>query len=286
VRDWVALYPSILDSGKWADLPDDTARLGWIVSILLAARQPHEGRFDSTGKLVRLLAKEGIEQPDLVVASLVEAGCLDIEDEEVSVRGWAKWQRRWRGPSDDPALKAAAERERYWREKAQSLNLGASGESLGGSGIEERRVEEIRGEESVRADARKSSMTPSADDPPDSQDRYYELTTLRPWGRSAGRWLLEMDAGFGVEPVRAALDAEWAKSQDRATFLSRVEARLAKAADRVRQSKVEEVKRKPKTNGVSPEVAARQRAALGEMIGGPKGRAKSGEIPEERQAQG
>lgn len=84
MRDWIALYTSVLDSDTWHDLGSAEARVAWIVALLLGAQQTPEGTFDSESKLSRLLAKEGIA-PDL--SALLEADALEIRDGVVFVRG-------------------------------------------------------------------------------------------------------------------------------------------------------------------------------------------------------
>lgn len=251
MRDWIALYPAILDSDKWATL-SESDRLGWVITLLLATRQKTEGRFDSRIKLRRMLTKEG---SDASVDALIDARVLEMDGEAVVVRGWDRYQKRYRGPSDDPDRKALREQVRYWKAKAGGHpddDLSEPVTNLRHPVIEERRVEEIR----------VGPPYPPAQDEHDALDRYYELTLLRPWGRPAGRWITEMVGGFGDEKVQEALSAEWAKDKDQRTFLGRVDARLSRATEKVRKERAAEPKAK-----ADPDIEARQRAVLSEMIG-------------------
>lgn len=259
MRDWVALYPSILDSDKWADL-DAEERLAWVVTLLLAAQQPTEGRFDSQRHLSMILRKEGFAEAPDIVDGLLRNGVLDDEDGEVVVRGWNKWQKRWRGPSDDPG--AAAERMRRLREDRSTHVRPVFDQQSNGSPSS---IEERRGED--REERTVARATPPGDDDRDSLDRFYELTMLRPWGKNSGKWLRDLQDGYGVDAVVDALDEEYRQGVDNATLISRAEARLAKAADKTRQTKVKATKA-PVV--VDPEIAARQQAALREMVGGVK----------------
>jgi hypothetical protein len=270
VRDWIALYPGILDSEKWGDLPDDTTRLAWIVALLLASRQPVEGRFDSAPHLSRLLRKEGIGGAEARVAELLSHGVLDADGDAVVIRGWTKWQKRWRGQSDDPFTDAERHREAYWRKKVEALEADilrlspTVSEDLGPPRIEERRGEDR--EEKIGEEGRAGAGIIDADDR-DLQDVFYELTGSRPWGKDVGRWLMEIEQGYGLTQAESAMRAEHRESVDKRTLVSRTEARVAKAADRAKEAKVK-TRPKAKPVGVSEEQADRQRAALSEIING------------------
>lgn len=259
MRDWIALYASVLDSDTWADLGSNDTRLAWVVTLILAAQQEPEGVFDSESKLDRLLGKEGITYPTGAVADMVRVGAIEVTEGAVIVKGWERWQKRYRGPSDEPERKRLREQVRYWKAKASDPGLLPPDDDLSKPVtnlrhpvIEERRVEEIR----------VGPPYPPTQDEHDALDRYYELTLLRPWGRPAGRWISEMVGGFGDEKVQEALSAEWAKDKDQRTFLGRVDARLSRATEKVRKERAAEPKAK-----ADPDVEARQRAVLSEMIG-------------------
>lgn len=272
MRDWIALHTGVLDSDTWEDLGDH--RLAWIVTLLLAAQQSPEGQFDSPEKLRRILAKEDVPFPAEAFAAMLNAGALEVDGLTVKVRGWERWQRRWRGPSDDPAREADRKREAYWREKAEraeaALVSGQSPDSSGRSPIaadrgEEIREEEKRGEGGVpRAPAREATGYPGEGEP-DALDEFYALTLHRPWGRPSGRWLLELQGGYGIPAVIDALQAEWQREPRVNDLLSRMDARLSKAADRKRQEKGATAKRrKAPEEGRTDE----ERALLGALVNG------------------
>lgn len=276
MRDWIALYPGIFRSRKWRALRgDDTGRLAWIALLLESSQSTPEGTIEDRDTAVWLLQRNGIGADAATVDRLVVVGCLDPrEDGSLAVRGWSKWQKRWRGPSDDPEAAAA-------RMRALRSNRSTMFDQKSNGSIEERRREERRREESA-------SAYPGTDDPPDSLDRFYEITMLRPWGKPSGRWLREIEANYGgPEPVIAALNDEIERDRNPQDLIGRVEARLAKAADRKRQE-VARVARVARPPGVSPEVAARQQAALAEMIGVPghRGPERVGGVPPEKRGQG
>lgn len=278
MRDWIALYVSILRSRKWRGMADPE-RLAWVVLFLEAAQSSPEGVIEDQETALWLLQRDGLQVDASTVETLVRIGALDLqEDGTLHVRGWQSYQKRYRGPSDDPALKAAQERERYWRgeaERLRGLDEAKPGTSLGGSGIEESRGEG-REEKEGRAPAT-STLLPGEDDPPDSLDRFYELTLLRPWGKPSGRWLREIEDNYGgAEIVRKMLDSEFTRDQNARDLINRVEARLAREADRKRTEKAKQSRKSPDRNGVDPEVAARQAAALAGMIG------EAGKPPEKR----
>lgn len=268
VRDFIAVYPSILDSDTWAELKTSEHRLAWVIAMLLGAQQTPDGTFDSRKKLERLLDKEGIHDATLSVEALEYSSAIEIgEDGVVSIRGWSRWQRQYRGVSDLPALKAANERARYWEEKARKAaetspvtNLRQPVTSLEPSGIEELEESEER-EEGINAREDLSDLSVESD----LLDRFHELTLLRPWGRSSGRWLRDIEANYGLGPSVEAMDAEHKANPEPNTLISRTEARLAKAADRRKQSQVKEAKAPRKAD---PEIEARQRAVMTEMIAG------------------
>jgi hypothetical protein len=263
VRDWIALHTGVLDSDTWADLGDH--RLAWVVTLILAAQQTPEGEFDSAAKLIRLLTKEDVPYALEAYDEMTRAGCLEDVEGRIQVRGWDRWQRRYRGPSDDPDREALRKREAYWRERAGDLanrlaQGGVSGPSPDISGPspdtadreEEIREEEKRGEES---NAR-------GGDDRDSLDTFYELTMLRPWGKPSGRWLRELEDGYGLERVEAALRAEWTANPEAKSLISRAEARVGREADRTKQAK----RKEPPPRRADPVRSEAERAMLREMI--------------------
>lgn len=266
MRDFIAVYPSILDSDTWAELLTPEHRLAWIITMLLASQQTPEGTFDSRDKLERLLRKEEVAAAGEAVAALL--GCSALEEEAegvVAVRGWKRWQRAYRGPSDLPEVKAANERARYWQQKALDsepvTDLREPVTSLGMPVITKELEEREEREEGITAREDPSDLSTESD----LLDRFHELTLLRPWGRASGRWLRDLQDGYGLDAAVTAMDAEHRADPDASTLISRTEARLARAADKAKQSKVQEAKAPRK---VDPEVEARQRAAMAEMISG------------------
>lgn len=272
MRDWIVVHTSVLDSDTWADLGE--YRLAWVVTLILAAQQSPEGEFDSAAKLIRLLTKEDIPFAMEAYDEMTRAGALEDEDGRIRVHGWDRWQRRYRGPSDDPDREAARKREAYWREKAQRAleSPDASGPSPEVSGVspdssegsptaadrgEERRGEEIRGDKTGVPPARARE----GDGDEDALDTFYLLTMTRPWGRSSGSWITELQDGYGIAAVQEALAVEWKAEPQARTLISRADARLAREAERRRTQKAKEPRRARPTGRTDEE-----RAILAQMI--------------------
>lgn len=102
-RSWIRLDHGLLDDTGWAQMDDSTAR-AWITAYLLQCRRD-DRPFSSESELIRLLRKEGIDEPELRVARMghmLERAPLDGPDGEVGIRNYDQYQPSRRGPSDDP----------------------------------------------------------------------------------------------------------------------------------------------------------------------------------------
>jgi hypothetical protein len=114
--------------------------------------------------------------------------------------------------------------------------------------------------------AEQSRAQPSnGDAPADALDDYYQLTLRYPTGRTKD-WLEELAAEFGHPETGRALSAEYVKSKDAKTILSRTEARLRSDAH---HAEMERAKPKPRPIRSAEEQAAyeeRKRAIRAELM--------------------
>lgn len=116
---WFRIYgAALLLSPKWLVLSME-ARGGWVTLMALASAMEPPGRFGSLDHAVRLLAREGAEKPEELLARLIECRLVDrLDNGSIELHDWADWQARY--PSDEPQ----ATRERQRRSRATRAATG------------------------------------------------------------------------------------------------------------------------------------------------------------------
>lgn len=80
---WIAIDCDLFDHPKMVDLPNDSARYGWLVALSKAKRQRNAGTFASAKHFTHVLGKYGKYANDYLKAGLLEksdAGELVIHD--------------------------------------------------------------------------------------------------------------------------------------------------------------------------------------------------------------
>lgn len=109
---WIRLDAGLLGDEDF-DALSAAARGAWVTAYLLQKRR--EGRpFKNHAELCRLLRKEGIDNPDVLVAemrAMLVGPDLDGPDGEVGVKGYEEYQR-------DPT---SADRQRRYRDRLRAL---------------------------------------------------------------------------------------------------------------------------------------------------------------------
>lgn len=215
---WITVDTKLPDHPKMAALPSDTARWGWLVTLLEAKEQRVPGTFAGERHYRHVMVRHGRFLPDYLKVGLMdrdEDGTLHVHDWKRHQWAAAKAQQRGtsEGHSEDKDETSDGQKEDASR--AVLVPVYVSSESTeGGAG-------------GNRADDR------------DSQDRYHELTGFRPWGQWSGKTLLGAERDYGKAGVIAALDAEQAAGADRDNLLKRTLARLARDTEKARQAKAD-----------------------------------------------
>src|SRR3990167_5578583 len=101
---WITLDCGIFEHEKFARLPSDMARLGWVATLVAAKRQPKPGRFADETHLRLVIGRFG-----RFVEAYIDLRLLDRGDgAALLIHDWEDYQR------DD---RTAAERQRRWRER-------------------------------------------------------------------------------------------------------------------------------------------------------------------------
>lgn len=206
-RSFVPVYSSLLTSEKWDEL-SFADRGAWVTTLLLGTLGEPEGVFRRR-LLVSKLRKEGCSDPDDTIDRLIEAGFLDADGDDVEIHDREDWQRRYRGPSDDPAAK----RDRMRRHRAEQQRATVESHASHGAIREGREGREEKGSSRARA------TLPSR-----------ELVTF--WTGSVGtvpspkelEWLFELERDHSREAVEVAVDE--AIDGGRTGLLKRVSNRL------------------------------------------------------------
>lgn len=107
---WKTVDVDIYKHPKLAGLPSDSARYGWIVTLLEAKAQRHPGTFASRGHYREVMGRFGKFLPDYLAAGLLE----EHEDGSLAVHGWAQHEGRVRQARhrDNSVTPALLERDR------------------------------------------------------------------------------------------------------------------------------------------------------------------------------
>lgn len=103
---WVAFDCDTLEHPKLVALPSDSARLGFVATILKAKRLPQPGRFASAAHFRAVMGRYARYLKDYVEVRLLD----EAPDGSLSVHDWSDYQR-------DKADSTAAERQRRFRER-------------------------------------------------------------------------------------------------------------------------------------------------------------------------
>jgi hypothetical protein len=85
---WIALDCDLFDHPKMVDLPSDSARYGWIVTLSKAKRQRNAGSFASTKHFSHVMGKFGKFADTYVKAGLLEKA----DDGSLTIHDWRKHQ--------------------------------------------------------------------------------------------------------------------------------------------------------------------------------------------------
>lgn len=220
------VYWSVVDDPKFAAIYDDDHHLATWLRLLIVA----EGAYPASANIP-------IGTKRASITALVEAGLLDIGtgpryrihglDAERSRRtdeqrngGLVRMQNARRGPdgrllpntSGGPAVvTSGGDQQNLLRRAEQSID------------------------ETSRANAREDW---------DALDVYHELTGYRPWGQWSGDAIKGDINDYTDAVVQAALRTEYDADGSRDTLLKRVQARLARDADRAKSERKETPRRK------------------------------------------
>lgn len=85
---WIALDCGLFEHEKFARLPTDHARLGWIATLLAAKRQPRPGRFANDDHLRLVLGRFARWVP-----AYFEAELLETTADGIVIHDWDRYQR-------------------------------------------------------------------------------------------------------------------------------------------------------------------------------------------------
>jgi hypothetical protein len=99
---WITMDTKLPDHPKMAALPNDTARYGWILTLLEAKEQKAPGTFATANHFRHVLGKYGRYLQDYI-----KVGLLDEVGGHIEVHDWSEYQRD----------RTATERQRRHRDK-------------------------------------------------------------------------------------------------------------------------------------------------------------------------
>ena len=200
---YVRVYQTIFTDPKFVGIVYDDHHLATWLRLLMAA--------DAVWPLLSPIPASARKAS---VKALVEAGLIDLEGPRFRVHGLdAERERR--------SSQGRAAASKRW----SSTNAAALPE---------------QSDSNARASF-SSSVVVDKEEPAraedfDALDVYHELTGYRPWGQWSGEHLQAARRDYGDAEVQAVLRSQHAKDGDRNTLLKRVEAQLAKDADRKREA--------------------------------------------------
>ena len=118
---WKTVDVDIYKHPKLAGLPSDSARYGWIVTLLEAKAQRHPGTFASDRHYREVVGRFGKFLPDYLAAQLLDLN----EDGSLAVHGWTQHEGRVRQAKhrDKDVTPALPERDKdvtYSKSKSES----------------------------------------------------------------------------------------------------------------------------------------------------------------------
>jgi hypothetical protein len=85
---WIRLDARIGEDPRFVDLPSDSARVAWILTLGKAKQNRPQGIFDSPQHLAASLGKYGRYVPALLAVGLLRT----LEDGRIGLPRWADWQ--------------------------------------------------------------------------------------------------------------------------------------------------------------------------------------------------
>lgn len=224
---YVRVYQSIFDDPKFVGIVDDDHHLATWLRLLMYA--------DPTWPLAAPLPATARKSS---VKALLEAGLIDVTGGRYRIHGLdAEREKR--------AAKARASADKRWSDGSASGMRTHSERNANAQQVHS----DSNARASVSVSDKEEIEEPARADDRDAQDRFYELTSWRPWGNFSGEQLRAASRDYGDPIVTSALEAEYGKDGTRDTLLKRTLARLAREADRRR----EEAKARPQRIRKSPE---------------------------------
>lgn len=216
---WISVDCRLPDHPKIAELPNDSARWGWLVVLLRAKEQRRPGTFTSLRHFKEVMGRHAKHLPAYETGGLLEVH----DDGSLVVHDWQRYQ--W-----------AAEKQRTRDGQSPDIsrtNDGQEKDSRAGNVVPVPvSVLDVTGGEGAGEGAR-----------PDAIVAYYNLTMRFPRDRVKA-WLEEMVATFGDVDVSTALGTEWGVDSNPVNFLSRVRNRLEQDAYQQRKKREDRERRR------------------------------------------
>lgn len=135
---WIALDCGLSEHPKFLELPNDSARLGWVLTLLAAKRQSQPGRFRSERHYRGVLNRYAKYLPNYRALGLLETD----EDGALVVHHWQRYQwkvakERQRADKDETVIGQKEDRKRTSRARnvvpvpVDVLEEGVQGEPKG-----------------------------------------------------------------------------------------------------------------------------------------------------------
>jgi len=136
LREWVREDVGLLDDDRYIRMPDNLLAT-WEVLMKITGRLAGE-KFKDREQMIAQLRRYGRPKPAAGIAGLDALGWIvDVPDGGVRLRGWEKYQLRfYRGPSDDPFLKAERNRQRPTTDAARRESSKTFHESMAEAGFD------------------------------------------------------------------------------------------------------------------------------------------------------
>ncbi len=242
---WIAIDTGLPKHPKMAELPNDAARWGWLLTLLEAKEQRRPGAFASERHYRHVLGRHGRYLSSYVKAGLMERG----EDGSLAVHDWQRHQ--WAGAK-------AAQRETSNGQSTDNRETSSRQKQDASRAVPVPVLVPVLVENTEGG----AGGNPEESD---SLDTYHLLTGWRPWGQFSGEKLHAAIGEYGDGIVDAAMRAEAERDGDRDSLLKRTLARLSKEADRRREDA--KVRPKPRRE-VNREMMAEQRRIALELTKG------------------
>lgn len=244
---YVRVYYSITDDPKFADVYDDDAALALWLRLLITADATYPAAAPLPVVNESALAKlQEAGLVDVVARTRYRIHGLESERSRRQSKASSMASARWSKPPDAAAYAQASEVE------CTSITHSIAGPHAGPCSPSR---------------AAPSRATPSSSEPlpsgdaADAFDTYYRLTASWP-SQKVVPWINEMIADHTEQAVCDALAAVWRDDPDRATFMSRVRARLeSEAHEREKAYRKAEAERAERERREIEEMPPEQRAA-------------------------